>query len=257
MEKKINKKRNAMVGAVVLLALVAITLAIVELPKLILSANDNKTASVTTEEEYNVEIVNEPMDFKQKVAALADEDALIVRDETPISVEQKEEAKNILFNELDQLTVGTINSLIKDALNTGVSNKYAEYQIMKPEGEVIYSYRLGVYTLSSNCVYYPGIIMFDLETNKILWANITINTEEVISKYGENSFDFSYDSYKLTTDDETQMRDLMDNYFKGLVENNYSWSDPYTYIINLNNPGKEFTEGFRSIITDCEDMVVK
>lgn len=163
----------------IIMVLLVVTLVALEIPREFYDHSDEQLMNQVIENTYSVSVVREPMDLSQKIEALQDDDCIVAeKKDVPDAAETEQRTKR-MCDEIDiMLDYGWQDALVHILENDETVMVLRYVEIIKVEDDKIYSYDLGILTFYN---YYtfgmlgPGMILFDEETDKILYMEAILD----------------------------------------------------------------------------------
>lgn len=164
---------------VVIMVLLAVTLVALEIPREFYDHSDEQLMNQVIENTYSISVVREPMNLSQKIEALQDDDCIVAEKKNIPDAEETEQWTKRMCNEIDvMLDYGWQDVLVQILENDETVMILRYVEIIKVEDDKIYSYDLGVLTFYNAYTYGmlgPGMILFDEETDKILYMEAMLD----------------------------------------------------------------------------------
>ena len=228
-------------GMIAIALLVVATFIVMEIPKKYYEKEDEKLMTYVNRDEYDMGLVEEHMDFTQKIHALCDEKSIIVEEASDTSElgYPNDIVDHRLYDEVNKLFVPVDSAegnlfpwgeFIKEILrNERTKKKAAKLKVIQVKKGDIYSFKLGVVRfevdtpgMNNNCV--NGFVCFDRETGKILMMEWYVDRKfnEFFGKeFGE---EFSqpelvqYDEDGIYVWGEEVNSDVLEAYYDSLTE---------------------------------------
>lgn len=220
-----NRLREILINGIVVIILAIITVIMLELPKKYFNGADERLLKNVTVDEYSVSIVNEEMNLYQKIAALKDSKTIVAEGKTKFFTdEEKEEmTKSLLIEICDMLDCTWEKQLLDTIPISGTIKQWRRLRIIQVIDNEIYSFDLGLmayHAQYSDNTY--GIVLFDLDTGKILYINAFSDNLEYISDYYKDGIGI----YEQEYDDSENKEAYSDEAFVSVLEKYYGFDIP-------------------------------
>lgn len=163
----------------IILVLLVVTLVALEIPREFYDHSDEQLMNQVIENTYSVSVVREPMNLSQKIEALQDDDCIVAeKKDVPDAAETEQWTKRMCDEINIMLDYGWQDALVHILENDETVMILRYVEIIKVEDDKIYSYDLGVLTFYNGYTYGmlgPGMILFDEETDKILYMEAMLD----------------------------------------------------------------------------------
>ncbi|MGN0152490.1 MAG: hypothetical protein ACI39Q_08450 [Wujia sp.] len=171
--------REHLKSILIIVLLVMVTLAALEIPHGFYNHSDEQLLNQVIESTYSVNVVKEPMDLSQKIEALKDDDSIVAEKKDRATSEEKKQWIERMRDEIDVLLDYAWHDMLEFILADEDTESYLNYmEILQVSDDKIYSYDLGVFNFYNSEKYSmmePGLILFDVETGKILYLEVMID----------------------------------------------------------------------------------
>ncbi len=164
---------------VAIMVLLSVTLVALEIPREFYAHSDEQLMNQVIENSYSVSVVREPMNLSQKIEALQDDNCIVAeKKDVPDAAETEQWTKRMCDEINVMLDYGWQDKLVHILENDETAMVLRYVEIIKVEDDKIYSYDLGVLTFYNYNTYGmlgPGKILFDKETDKILYMETMLD----------------------------------------------------------------------------------
>ncbi len=201
------KLKETLKTILVIAILLAITMIGLEIPRGIYSRDDENLMKQVSVQEYNVDVVTEPMQLEQKIEALSSDDAILAEDKSKtFNIDEKREIMAQIADEIDGLLKYEWKDYIEDILtDTDTMSSVHVVEVLRVVDDKIYSFNIGILSFdnyySDKRMSQPGIIVFDMETNSILNLEVILGEVPLNPGYSDAIYEQTT-SYSITAYDD-------------------------------------------------------
>lgn len=227
-------------SALLILLLLAIAVAALELPRQYYENADTKFAKKIIDSEYEINLEEESLSISDKFKALVSNDSIITVETQNFSNDVALQYQKAMESEFEKmLDYGWKERLCTIMRDDKTSSKGGSMKILRVIDNKIYSFELGILLVKNaryGMNYGPAIILFDMETNKILYMSLYSDLKVNDMHYLEYSSYYQEENYltdeiqlEVVRDDSTSILKALEHYYGQSIDASTSSS----YITNL------------------------